>query len=175
MSDKGVIKQIIGAVIDVEFNKDQIPNIYDALVVNENNLVLETQQQLGDGVVRTVAMGGQIFVANFGEPSCVFGRRFLSSKFAVSQKAILFHFWSRALSISHPDIIRLTHETKNAAVNLSSSIQHALSITRCKCFKMIPILNSRGKLTWFRFWSPFLATNKIPICQNLDEHYLASL
>ena len=57
MSDKGVIKQIIGAVIDVEFDKDQIPNIYDALVVNENNLVLETQQQLGDGVVRTVAMG----------------------------------------------------------------------------------------------------------------------
>ncbi len=57
MSDTGVIKQIIGAVIDVEFDKAQIPNIYDALVVGENNLVLETQQQLGDGVVRTVAMG----------------------------------------------------------------------------------------------------------------------
>ena len=57
MSEKGVIKQIIGAVIDVEFNKDQIPNIYDALVVVDNNLVMETQQQLGDGVVRTVAMG----------------------------------------------------------------------------------------------------------------------
>ena len=57
MSEKGVIKQIIGAVIDVEFNKDQIPNIYDALVVSDNNLVMETQQQLGDGVVRTVAMG----------------------------------------------------------------------------------------------------------------------
>ena len=41
MSDKGVIKQIIGAVIDVEFDKDKIPNIYDALVVHENNLVLE--------------------------------------------------------------------------------------------------------------------------------------
>ena len=57
MSEKGVIKQIIGAVIDVEFDKDHIPNIYDALVVSGNNLVLETQQQLGDGVVRTVAMG----------------------------------------------------------------------------------------------------------------------
>ena len=56
MSEKGVIKQIIGAVIDVEFNKDQIPNIYDALVVSDNNLVMETQQQLGDGVVRTVAV-----------------------------------------------------------------------------------------------------------------------
>ena len=49
MSDVGVIKQIIGAVIDVEFDKENIPNIYDALVVEENNLVLETQQQLGDG------------------------------------------------------------------------------------------------------------------------------
>ena len=57
MSELGKIKQIIGAVIDVEFGKEQIPNIYDALVVQENNLVLETQQQLGDGVVRTVAMG----------------------------------------------------------------------------------------------------------------------
>ena len=52
MSELGKIKQIIGAVIDVEFGKEQIPNIYDALVVQENNLVLETQQQLGDGVVR---------------------------------------------------------------------------------------------------------------------------
>ena len=57
MSENGIIKQIIGAVIDVEFDKENIPNIYDALVVNDNNLVLETQQQLGDGVVRTVAMG----------------------------------------------------------------------------------------------------------------------
>ena len=57
MSEIGVIKQIIGAVIDVEFDKDQIPNIYDALVVSDNNLVMETQQQLGDGLVRTVAMG----------------------------------------------------------------------------------------------------------------------
>ena len=40
MSEKGVIKQIIGAVIDVEFDKDQIPNIYDALVVSDNNLVM---------------------------------------------------------------------------------------------------------------------------------------
>ena len=51
MSDVGVIKQIIGAVIDVEFDKENIPNIYDALVVEENNLVLETQQQLGMGLL----------------------------------------------------------------------------------------------------------------------------
>ena len=57
MSDFGVVKQIIGAVIDVEFDRENIPNIYDALVIEETNLVLETQQQLGDGIVRTVAMG----------------------------------------------------------------------------------------------------------------------
>ena len=49
--------QIIGAVIDVEFPKENLPKIYDALTVDETGLVLEVQQQLGDGVVRTIAMG----------------------------------------------------------------------------------------------------------------------
>lgn len=53
----GKIIEVIGAVIDVEFPRDAVPQIYDALVVKENGLVLETQQQLGDGVVRTIAMG----------------------------------------------------------------------------------------------------------------------
>jgi len=53
----GKIVQIIGAVIDVEFPRDQIPNVYDALKVNETGLTLEVQQQLGDGVVRTIALG----------------------------------------------------------------------------------------------------------------------
>ena len=53
----GTIIQIIGAVIDVEFPKESLPKIYDALKVDENGLVLEVQQQLGDGVVRTIAMG----------------------------------------------------------------------------------------------------------------------
>ncbi|MFT5062693.1 MAG: F-type H+-transporting ATPase subunit beta [Gammaproteobacteria bacterium] len=53
----GKIVQIIGAVIDVEFPRDAIPNIYEALKVEEKNLTLEVQQQLGDGVVRTIAMG----------------------------------------------------------------------------------------------------------------------
>ena len=46
MSEIGVIKQIIGAVIDVEFDKDQIPNIYDALVVSDNNLVWKHNNNL---------------------------------------------------------------------------------------------------------------------------------
>ncbi|ETN93529.1 ATP synthase subunit beta [Gammaproteobacteria bacterium MOLA455] len=53
----GRIVQIIGAVIDVEFPRDQVPSVYDALVVDGKGLTLEVQQQLGDGVVRTIAMG----------------------------------------------------------------------------------------------------------------------
>src|SRR4051812_950880 len=53
----GKIVQIIGAVIDVEFPRDQIPKVYEALKVDEGGLTLEVQQQLGDGVVRTIAMG----------------------------------------------------------------------------------------------------------------------
>ncbi|WP_111415144.1 F0F1 ATP synthase subunit beta [Billgrantia lactosivorans] len=53
----GRIVQIIGAVIDVEFPRDDVPKVYDALKVSDAETVLETQQQLGDGVVRTIAMG----------------------------------------------------------------------------------------------------------------------
>ena len=53
----GRIVQIIGAVIDVEFPRDQVPNVYDALVVDDKGLTLEVPQQLGDGVVRAIAMG----------------------------------------------------------------------------------------------------------------------
>ena len=53
----GHVIQIIGAVIDVEFPRDAVPKIYDALIVEKTELVLEVQQQLGDGIVRTIAMG----------------------------------------------------------------------------------------------------------------------
>jgi len=53
----GTVIQIIGAVIDVEFPKQDLPKIYDALKVDKTGLVLEVQQQLGDGIVRTIAMG----------------------------------------------------------------------------------------------------------------------
>ncbi|HGO6490317.1 TPA: F0F1 ATP synthase subunit beta [Neisseria gonorrhoeae] len=54
---QGKIVQIIGAVVDVEFPRDMIPRVYDALKLDENGLTLEVQQLLGDGVVRTIAMG----------------------------------------------------------------------------------------------------------------------
>ncbi len=53
----GTIVQVIGAVVDVEFPRDAIPKVYDALKLQDRNLTLEVQQQLGDGVVRTIAMG----------------------------------------------------------------------------------------------------------------------
>ena len=54
---EGRIVQIIGAVIDVEFPRESVPRVYDALRVEETGLVLEVQQELGDGRVRTIAMG----------------------------------------------------------------------------------------------------------------------
>jgi F-type H+/Na+-transporting ATPase subunit beta len=54
---EGKITQIIGAVIDVEFPRESIPHIYEALKLKDGGLTLEVQQQLGDGVVRTIAMG----------------------------------------------------------------------------------------------------------------------
>ena len=53
----GRIVQIIGAVIDVEFERGDVPKVYDALSVTTSGLTLEVQQQLGDGIVRTIAMG----------------------------------------------------------------------------------------------------------------------
>ncbi|MBL8497211.1 F0F1 ATP synthase subunit beta [Nitrosomonas sp. JL21] len=54
---QGKIVQCIGAVIDVEFARESLPKVYDALVMEGSDLTLEVQQQLGDGVVRTIALG----------------------------------------------------------------------------------------------------------------------
>ena len=70
----GTIVQVIGAVVDVEFPRDAIPKVYDALRLDDQSLTLEVQQQLGDGVVRTIAMGSSeglkrgLAVNNTGEP-----------------------------------------------------------------------------------------------------------
>lgn len=53
----GRIVQIIGAVIDVAFDRQTVPKVYDALQVENTETTLEVQQQLGDGIVRTIAMG----------------------------------------------------------------------------------------------------------------------
>ena len=54
---QGKIVQCIGAVIDVEFPRESLPKVYDALIMDGSELTLEVQQQLGDGVVRTIALG----------------------------------------------------------------------------------------------------------------------
>ncbi len=77
----GRIVQIIGAVIDVEFPREDVPKVYDALRVTGEGLTLEVQQQLGDGVVRTIAMGSSdglsrgLEVENTGQPDHDSGRR----------------------------------------------------------------------------------------------------
>jgi len=69
----GQIVEVIGAVVDVEFPSDQVPSIYDALLVDAKGLTLEVQQQLGDGIVRAIAMGTTeglqrgLVVSNTGE------------------------------------------------------------------------------------------------------------
>jgi len=73
----GTTVQIIGAVVDVVFPSEAIPKIYDALIINDVDLTLEVQQQLGDGVVRTIAMGPSeglkrgMSVSNTGQPISV--------------------------------------------------------------------------------------------------------
>ena len=73
----GRIVQIIGAVIDVEFSRESVPQVYDALTVDGTEVTLEVQQQLGDGVVRTIALGSTeglsrgLNVADTGAPVSV--------------------------------------------------------------------------------------------------------
>lgn len=73
----GKIVEIIGAVIDVEFPRNTIPKVYDALLVVDRQLILEVQQQLGDGIVRAIAMGSSeglkrgLTVTNMGHPITV--------------------------------------------------------------------------------------------------------
>ncbi|QNP47076.1 F0F1 ATP synthase subunit beta [Diaphorobacter aerolatus] len=74
---QGKIVQCIGAVVDVEFPRDQMPKVYDALKLEGSPLTLEVQQLLGDGVVRTIALGSSdglkrgIMVYNTGQPITV--------------------------------------------------------------------------------------------------------
>lgn len=74
MITTGTINEVIGAVVDVEFPCNAVPKVYDALYVKDNQLTLEVQQQLGDSVVRTIAMGNTeglkrgISVENIGKP-----------------------------------------------------------------------------------------------------------
>ncbi len=70
----GRIVQVIGAVVDVEFPREALPKVYDALTLDDRELTLEVQQQLGDGVVRSIAMGASeglkrgLSVTSTGEP-----------------------------------------------------------------------------------------------------------
>ena len=84
---QGQIVQCIGAVVDIQFPRDQMPKVYDALRLQdsgsslaEEGLTFEVQQQLGDGVVRTIALGSSdglrrgMSVSNTGTPISEIGR-----------------------------------------------------------------------------------------------------
>ena len=74
---EGKIVQCIGAVVDVEFPRNAMPRIYDALKMEGSGLTLEVQQQLGDGIVRTIALGTSdglrrgMMIQNTGHPIMV--------------------------------------------------------------------------------------------------------
>ena len=74
---QGKIVQCIGAVVDVEFPREHMPKVYDALKMDGSTLTLEVQQQLGDGIVRTIALGSSdglrrgMMVANTNQPITV--------------------------------------------------------------------------------------------------------
>ena len=74
---QGEIVQCIGAVVDVAFKREELPKVLDALVMDEIGLTLEVQQQLGDGIVRTIALGSSdglrrgMMVNNTGAPISV--------------------------------------------------------------------------------------------------------
>ena len=90
----GRIVSVIGAVIDVEFPREEVPEVYEALKVDEKGLTLEVQQQLGDGVVRTIAMGTSegvsrgLAVTNTKEPIMVREVILLRATFLPSTDAI---------------------------------------------------------------------------------------
>ncbi|MEM7194136.1 MAG: F0F1 ATP synthase subunit beta [Pseudomonadota bacterium] len=73
----GNVVEVIGAVVDVQFPRDSVPKVYDALTIDSMELTLEVQQQMGDGVVRCIAMGSSdglrrgVDVANTGAPISV--------------------------------------------------------------------------------------------------------
>jgi F-type H+-transporting ATPase subunit beta len=73
----GKIVQCIGAVVDVEFPRNAMPKVYDALKMEGSELTLEVQQQLGDGIVRTIALGSSeglrrgMIIQNTGHPIMV--------------------------------------------------------------------------------------------------------
>jgi len=75
--NQGKIVQIIGAVVDVEFARESVPKIYDALTVEGTDITREVQQQLGDGIVRTIALGStdglrrNLIANNTGKPIMV--------------------------------------------------------------------------------------------------------
>ena len=85
----GSIVQVIGAVVDVEFSRDDMPRVFNALTVDGTDITLEVQQQLGDGVVRTIAMGSS--EGSMGTQISGPGMPPSTAKFAMSETTKVFN------------------------------------------------------------------------------------
>ena len=144
----GRIVQIIGAVVDVEFPRDQVPSVYDALSVEKGNLTLEVQQQLGDGVVRTIAMGASeglsrgLVATNTGAPIMVpVGQGTLGRIMDVLGEPI-----DEAGPIDHDTRLPIHREAPNYA-DQSSAIE--LLETGIKVIDLIMPISKGGKVGLF--------------------------
>ena len=144
----GNIVQIIGAVIDVEFPRDSVPKVYDALKVESTSLTLEVQQQLGDGIVRAIAMGSSeglsrgLAVDNTGNPIQVpVGRGTLGRIMDVLGQPI-----DEAGPIEHTDRSAI-HRQPPAYADQSSEIE--ILETGVKVIDLIMPISKGGKVGLF--------------------------
>ena len=144
----GKVVEIIGAVVDVEFPRDGIPKVYDALKIESAGLTLEVQAQLGDGVVRTIAMGGTdglkrgLDVVNTGAPISVpVGQKTLGRVMNVLGEPI-----DEAGPIGHESTLPI-HRSAPKYEELSSEIE--ILETGIKVIDLIMPISKGGKIGLF--------------------------
>jgi len=144
----GKVVEIIGAVVDVEFPRDSIPKVYDALRIESASLTLEVQAQLGDGVVRTIAMGATdglkrgLEVVNTGAPISVpVGQKTLGRVMNVLGEPI-----DEAGPIGHESTLPI-HRAAPKYEELSSEIE--ILETGIKVIDLIMPISKGGKIGLF--------------------------
>ncbi len=173
----GVIVQCIDAVVDVKFPKNKIPGIYEALILDEEkslslekNLVFEVQQQLGDGIVRSIAMGSSIGLQR--------GMKVLSTGSAISVPVgtgtlgrimdVLGRPIDKAGHISHKEK-RSIHQNAPAFDDLSSSID--LLETGVKVIDLVCPFSKGGKVGLFGGAGVGKTVNMMELINNIAKNH----
>src|SRR6195952_4457661 len=167
---EGKIVQCIGAVIDVEFPRSNMPKIYDALVLEGSELTLEVQQQLGDGVVRTICLGASdglrrgTTVKNTGNPISVpVGKPTLGRIMDVLGRPI-----DEAGPISH-EMTRSIHQLAPAFDELSPSTE--LLETGIKVIDLICPFAKGGKVGLFGGAGVGKTVNMMELINNIAKEH----